>query len=86
MNHIKKHSGRIPHHISDIDRLIKLKELLAVQLNKEKKHGIDYCKTVIYLTIAPYQTTTHDVRAVLATLYEMAEFFLLPRTERGHKS
>ena len=73
----KKHSGRIPHHISDIDRLIKLKELLAVQLNKEKKHGIDYCKTVIYLTIAPYQTTTHDVRALLATLYEMAEIFLM---------
>ena len=68
MNHIRKHSGRNPHHISDTDTLIKLKEILAVQLNKEEKHGIDYHKTIIYLSVALYQTTTHDVRALLATL------------------
>ena len=37
MNHIKNILEEIPHHISDIDTLIKLKEILAVQLNKEKK-------------------------------------------------
>ena len=36
MNHIKNILEEIPHHISDNDTLIKLKEILAVQLNKEK--------------------------------------------------
>ena len=37
MNHIKNILEEIPQHISDLDTLIKLKEILAVQLNKEKK-------------------------------------------------
>ena len=37
MNHIKNFLEEIPQHISDLDTLIKLKEILAVQLNKEKK-------------------------------------------------
>ena len=85
MNHIKNILEEIPHHISDIDTLIKLKEILAVQLNKEKKRGIDYRKTLIYLTIALYQTTTHDVRALLATLCEMVEIFYAQDRKRSPK-
>ena len=85
MNHIKNILEEIPHHISDIDTLIKLKEILAVQLNKEKKRGVDYRKTLIYLTIALYQTTTHDVRALLATLCEMVEIFYAQDRKRSPK-
>ncbi|CAH3156469.1 unnamed protein product [Pocillopora meandrina] len=85
MNHIKNILEEIPHHISDIDTLIKLKEILAVQLNKEKKRGVDYHKTLIYLTIALYQTTTHDVRALLATLCEMVEIFYAQDRKRSPK-
>ena len=42
MNQIKNVLEELPHHISDIDTLIKLKEILAVQLNKEKMRGVDY--------------------------------------------
>ena len=85
MNHIRNILEEIPHHISDIDTLIKLKEILAVQLNKEKKRGVDYRKTLIYLTIALYQTTTHDVRALLATLCEMVEIFYAQDRKRSPK-
>ena len=85
MNHIKNILEEIPYHISDIDTLIKLKEILAVQLNKEKKWGVDYRKTLIYLTIALYQTTTHDVRALLATLCEMVEIFYAQDRKRSPK-
>ena len=37
MNHIKNILEEIPQHISNLDTLIKLKEIIAVQLNKEKK-------------------------------------------------
>ena len=49
MNHIKNILEEIPQHISDLDTLIKLKEIIAVQLNKEKKREV---KTLIYLTRA----------------------------------
>lgn len=75
MNQIKNVLGELPHHISDINNLIKLKQILAVQLNKEKMRGVDYRKTLIFLTIALDQTATRDVRALLVTLCEMVEIF-----------
>ena len=75
MNQIKNVMQELHHHISDIDTLIKLKEIRAVQLSKEKMRGVDYRKTLTYLTIALYQTATRDVRALLVTLCEMVEIF-----------
>ena len=39
MNHIKNVLQEIPHHITDIDTLIKLKEILVVQMSKDKLRG-----------------------------------------------
>ena len=85
MNHIKNVMQELHHHISDIDTLIKLKEILAVQLSKEKMRGVDYRKTLIYLTIALYQTATRDVRALLVTLCEMVEIFYSQDQKRSPK-
>lgn len=86
MNHIKNILEELPHHITDIDTLIKLKEILSVQLNKEKKRGVDYRKTLIYLTIALFEIVTRDVRALLATLCEMVEVFYAQDRKRCPKS
>lgn len=75
----------LPHHITDIDTLIKLKEILSVQLNNEKKRGVDYRNTLIYLTIALYETATRDVRALLASLCEMVEVFYAQDRKRCPK-
>ena len=39
MNHIKNLLQELPHHITDIDTLIKLKEILAIQYSKDKIRG-----------------------------------------------
>ena len=83
MNQIKNVLEELPHHISDIDTLIKLKEILAVQLNKEKMRGVDYRKTLIFLTIALHQTATRDVRILLMTLCEMVEIFYCQEKRRS---
>lgn len=83
MNHIQNVLEELPHHITDIDTLIKLKEILAVQLNKEKKRGVDYRKTLIFLTIALYQVATRDIRALLVTLCEMVEIFYFQERKRS---
>ena len=36
MNHIKNVLQELPHHITDIDTLIELKEILAMQMSKDK--------------------------------------------------
>lgn len=83
MNQIKNVLEELPHHISDIDTLTKLKEILAVQLNKEKMRGVDYRKTLIFLTIALHQTATRDVRILLMTLCEMVETFYCQEKRRS---
>ena len=67
MNHIKNVLQELPHHITDIDTLIKLKEILAV-LNKDKLWGVDYRKTLIYITIALYQFANREVKLLLVNL------------------
>lgn len=54
-----------------------------MQLNKEKMRGVDYRKTLIFLTIALYQTATRDVRALLVTLFEMVEIFYTQEKKRS---
>lgn len=75
MNHIKNILEELPRHISDIDTLIKPKDILAVQLNKEKMREKNYRKTLFFLTIALNQKATRDVRVLLVTLCEMVEIF-----------
>lgn len=41
MNHIKNILQELPHHITDLDTLIKLKEILSIQFAKEKLRGVD---------------------------------------------
>ena len=83
MNQIKNVLEELPHHISDIDTLIKLKEILAVQLNKEKMRGVDYRKTLSFLTIALHQKANRDVRILLRTLCEMVEIFYCQEKRRS---
>ena len=68
MNHIKNLLQELPHHITDIDTLIKLKEILAIQYSKEKMRGVDFRKTLIFVTIALYPIATREVRLLLVTL------------------
>ena len=58
MNHIKNLLQELPHHITDIDTLIKLKEILVIQFNKDKIRGVDFRKTLIFVTIALYPMAT----------------------------
>ena len=39
MNHIKNVLQELPYHITDIDTLIKLNEILAMQMSKDKLQG-----------------------------------------------
>ena len=41
MNHIKNVLQELPHHITDIDTLIKLTEILSIQYSKYKLRGVD---------------------------------------------
>lgn len=75
MNHIKNILQEAQHHITDIDTLISLKEILAVQLNKDKLRGVDYRKTLIYVTIALYKLANRELKTLLVTLCEMIEIF-----------
>ena len=79
MNHIKNLLQELPHHITDIDTLIKLKEILAIQYSKDKIRGVDYRKTPIFVTIALYPIASRDVRLLLVTLCEMIEIYYDPQ-------
>ena len=68
MNHIKNLLQELPHHITDIDKFIKLKEILAIQFSKDKIRGVDVRKILIFVTIALYPMATREVRLLLVTL------------------
>ena len=85
MNHIKNVLQELPHHITDIDTLIKLKEILAVQMSKDKLRGVDYRKTLIYITIALYQFANREVKLLLVTLCEMIEIYYAQEEYRSPK-
>ena len=75
MNHIKNLLQELPHHITDIDTLTKLKEIVAIQYSKDRIRGVDYHKTLIFVTIALYPITFLDVRLLVVTLCEMIEIY-----------
>ena len=81
MNHIKNVLKELPHHITDIDTLIKLKEILDVQMSKDKLQGVDYCKTLIAL----YQFANREVKLLLVTLCEMIEIYYAQEENRSPK-
>lgn len=85
MNHIKDILQELPHHITDIDTLIKLKEILSVQLSKEKLRGVDYRKTLIFVTIALYPLANLEIKLLLVTLCEMAEIYYCQDAKRSPK-
>ena len=85
MNHIKNVLQELPHHITDIDTLIKFKEILNIQLSKEKIRGVDYRKTLIFLTIALYTQANFEIKALLVTLCEMIEIFYSQDEKRSPK-
>ena len=85
MNHIKNLLQELPHHITDIDTLIKLKEILAIQYSKDKIRGVDYRKTLIFVTIALYPIASRDVRLLLVTLCEMIEIYYAQDEVRSPK-
>ena len=85
MNHIKNLLQELPHHITDIDTLIKLKEILAIQYSKDKMRGVDFRKTLIFVTIALYPIATREVRLLLVTLCEMIEIYYAQDETRSPK-
>jgi len=85
MNHIKNILQELTHHITDIDTLIKLKESLSVQFSKEKMRGVDYRKTLIFVTIALYPIANREVKLLIVTLCEMIEIFYSQDEKRSPK-
>ena len=75
MNHIKNVLQELPHHITYIDAIIKLKEILSIQYSKDKLRGVDYRKTLLYVTIAPYPIANRNIRLLLVTLCEMIQIY-----------
>ena len=85
MNHIKNLLQELPHHITDTDTLIKLKEILAIQFSKDNIRGVDFQKTLIFVTIAFYPIATREVRLLLVTLCEMIEIYYAQEEARSPK-
>jgi hypothetical protein len=85
MNQIKNILVELPHHITDIDTLIKLKEILCIQLNKDKIRGVDYRKTLIFVTIALYAQVNLEVKTLLLSLCEMVEICYAQDEQRSPK-
>ncbi|KXJ09520.1 hypothetical protein AC249_AIPGENE11011 [Exaiptasia diaphana] len=85
MNHIKNVLTELPHHITDIDTLITLKELLSIQLSKDKLRGVDYRKTLIFVAIGLYPSATFEIRSLLITLCEMIEICYSQDEDRSPK-
>ena len=85
MNHIKNVLQELPHHITDIDTLIKLKELLQIQLSKEKLRGVDYRKTLIVITTALYTHLNRSFKALLLTLCEIIQICYMQDELRSPK-
>ena len=85
MNPIKNLLQELPHHITDIDTIIKLKEILAIQYSKDKMRGVDFRKTLLFVQIALYAIATREVRLLLVTLCEMIEIYYAQDETRSPK-
>ena len=60
-------------------------EILAIQYSKDKIRGVDYRKTLIFVTIALYPIAFRDVRLLLVTLCEMIEIYYAQDEARSPK-
>ncbi|XP_032229951.2 uncharacterized protein LOC116613514 [Nematostella vectensis] len=85
MNHIKNILAELRHHVTDIDALITLNEILGIQLSKDKVRGVDYRKTLILVTTALYSKVSRNIRLLLVTLCEMCEIFYASADRRSPK-
>ena len=56
-----------------------------MQMSKEKLRGVDYCKSLIYITIALHQFVNCEVKLLLVTLGEMIEIYYAQEQNRSPK-
>ncbi|KAK3737282.1 hypothetical protein QZH41_019809 [Actinostola sp. cb2023] len=73
LNHIAHILDELPHHITDLDTLVLLKETISVSLNKEKLRCTDYRRALLQVTIFLSQQANlaENVRDLLTTFCEM---------------
>lgn len=71
LNHIATILQELPHHITDPDTLLVLKETLSITLNKEKLRATDYRKALLKVTMQLADQLQENERMLLLTFCEM---------------
>ena len=79
LNHFS-HVLQLPHHITDMDTLVTLKETLSIALKKGKFCCTDYFCALMQVTILLAGKADNSVMALLTTLVKQWEYFMPKKT------
>ena len=79
LNHFS-HVLQLPHHITDMDTLVTLKETLSIALKKGKFCCTDYFCALMQVTILLAGKADNSVMALLTTLVKWWEYFMPKKT------
>lgn len=74
LNSISQILAELPHHVTDVELLILLKETISIALNKEKLRCTDYRRALLQLTVLLCNATIdvpQEVKELLLTFCEM---------------
>lgn len=85
LNHISHVLEELPHHITDVDTLLTLKETLSIALKKDKLRCTDYRRALLQVTILLTGKADNSVMDLLTTLAEMMGIFYAKEDTRCPK-
>ena len=85
LNHIAHVLQELPHHITDVDTLVTLKETLSIALRKDKLRCTDYRRALLQVTILLAEKADGGVIELLTTLAEMMGTFYAKEESRNPK-
>ena len=85
LNHIAHVLGELPHHITDVDVLLTLKETISLALMKDKLRCTDYRCALLQVIILLADKVDQSVLELLTTLAEMMGIFYSKEDSRNPK-
>lgn len=85
LNHIAPVLDKLPHHITDVDVLVTLKETLSITLKKDKLRCTDYRRALLQVTILLAEEADESVLELQTTLAEMMGIFYSKEDSRNPK-
>ena len=83
LNHISHVLEELPHHITDVETLVTLKETLSIALTKDKLRCTDYRRALLQVTILLAGKAEESVMELLTTLAEMMGTFYAKEDSRN---